>query len=159
MGTLVLCGLINIVLNLNMLLLSGFYVIDSSPDSCKVFPLKEQQGQVFWEGNSTIEKKKQLYNMSEYCKYGIFHGTNMAPESIAYTSTRPKRVNNALLFGSSSSVFLKKSLSVLFSSLHSAVVPCWWYFTCKALGSSNTSKSHSILYMLENLKPVFDTVL
>ena len=52
--------------------------------------------------------------MSEYCKYGIFHGTNMAPESIAYTSTRPKRVNNALLFGSSSSVFLKKSLSVLF---------------------------------------------
>ena len=58
MGAHVLCGLINIVLNLNMLLLSGFYVIDSSRDSCKVFPLKEQQGQVFSEGNSTIEKKK-----------------------------------------------------------------------------------------------------
>lgn len=89
--------------------------------------------------------------MSEYCKCGIFHDTNMAPESITYTSTRPKRVNNALLFGSSSSLLLKKSLSVLFSSLHSAVVPCWWYFTCKALGSSNTSKSHLILYMLENV--------
>ena len=142
-----------------MLLCSGFYVIDSSPDSCKVISLKEQQGQVFWEENGAMEKKIQIYNMSEYCKYGIFYGTNMAPESIAYTSTRPKRVNNALLFGSSSFLFLKISLSVLFLSLHSAVVPSWWYFTCKTLRSSNTSKSHSFLYMLENLKPVFDTVL